>query len=62
MPITDVKSVQCGFESHRPYQKKSIICRKNKQQRKALVPSLTPFGSSRAAVGYDRSSSMAFLV
>jgi hypothetical protein len=29
---------------------------------KALVPSLTPFGSSRAAVGYDRSSSMAFLV
>ena len=33
--VTDLKSVQCGFESHRPYSGKMQFCRENEGE--ALV-------------------------
>jgi hypothetical protein len=34
MLTADLKSVQCGFESHRPYYRKAQRCRKNADEKR----------------------------
>src|SRR5215203_3267067 len=58
----DLKSVQCGFESHRPYYQKLSICRRNSRAKTSPDMMVRAIYCNRTATRYPRAFSMATAV